>query len=96
MLILPDFTKPFELHTDASGVALGSALMQRDDNNEPRPVAFGGRALLLNEKNYTVTELETLEVIDAIKYFSPYLLDKTFTLYTDHANIKYLMNNKNL
>ena len=59
VLILPDFTKPFELHTDASGMALGSALMQREENNEPRPVAFGGRALLSNEKNYTVTELET-------------------------------------
>ena len=36
----PDVNKPYELYTDASAVAVGAVLVQRDDQRNPRPVQF--------------------------------------------------------
>jgi hypothetical protein len=43
--------KPFYLHVDASGFAVGAALSQKDDNCVLRPVAFFSRKLKPNSIN---------------------------------------------
>ena len=96
ILAFPDFTRPFELHTDASGTAIGSVLMQIQQDDSERVIAYGGRTLLKAERNYNVTELECLAVIDAIKHFSPYLHGYKFTIHTDHSSLKYLLTAKDL
>ncbi|GFU95728.1 retrovirus-related Pol polyprotein from transposon 297 [Trichonephila clavipes] len=52
---LPDFKKPFELFTDASSISVGAVL-----NQEQRPVVFASRTLSNAERNYTVTEKESI------------------------------------
>lgn len=41
----PDFAQQFELHTDASSIALGAALIQRDDQGAPHAIAYYSRKL---------------------------------------------------
>lgn len=51
LLAFPDFTKPFEIHTDASKIQLGACISQ--DN---KPIAFYSRKLNDAQTRYTTTE----------------------------------------
>ncbi|CEP15289.1 hypothetical protein [Parasitella parasitica] len=67
----PDFSKPFELHTDAaSSAGITVILCQRVDNTV-YPLAFASRALTIHEQRYSVREQECLAIIFGIKRF-PY------------------------
>ena len=59
----------FPLETDAS--ALG--ILQVERNRVWRTVTYYTRQTRGAEKNYSATELEALEVVEAVKHFSPYL-----------------------
>ena len=54
-------------------------------------MAFGSRALSPPEKNYSVTELETLAVVWAIKHFHAYLYGHNVQVVTDHSAVKALL-----
>ncbi|MCO5582816.1 hypothetical protein L7F22_036716 [Adiantum nelumboides] len=53
-LKLPDFDQPFEVVTDASGIAIAGVFMQ-----EGRPVAFTSRKLRIHERNYPTHDLDS-------------------------------------
>ena len=94
MLAYPDTAKEFILTTDASRQALGYILSQKDETDKKRVIAYGGRALRKSERNYPVTELEGLAIIEGIKAYHPYIANSHFTIITDHIALKYLMNVK--
>lgn len=48
------------------------------------------------QKNYSVTELECLAALLAVKKFRAYIEGHEFTLITDHASLKWLMSQKDL
>ena len=93
LLIFPDFSKEFILHTDASSEGIGFVLSQIIDGIE-KPISFGGRDLSPAERNYSTTERECLAVVEAVKKFEPYLESNPFTVVTDHAALKWLKNIK--
>ena len=53
ILAYPDFSKPFEIHTDASHTQLGAVISQ-----DRKPIAFYSRKLLDAQTQYTTTETE--------------------------------------
>lgn len=91
VLAQPDFSKPFTLHTDASGSALGAVLTQDDDDNNPRAVGYASRVLTDVERRYSATETECLAVIWACEAFRHYLHGHHFNLYSDHQALQFLM-----
>ena len=96
LLGYPDFSKPFILATDASSIAIGGTLSQKDENGRIKPIAFTGRSLTPAESKYSTTEQELLAVIHAFKKFEFYLQGQKFLIQTDHSALKYLLGQKDL
>ena len=89
VMAYPDFSKPFILATDASGIAIAAILSQIQDGIE-RPLAYTSRQLNKNETSYCASELEMLALVWAVKYFRCYLYGRHFVVKTDHAALTYL------
>lgn len=94
VLVYPRFGQgsSFLLETDASGVGLGAILSQQQEDGKYHPVAYASRSLLPSERNYAISELETLAIVWAVKYFRTYLLGHPCTVLTDHASCLSLLN----
>lgn len=80
----PCYEKPFEVHTDASKMAVGACLMQRDDAGIAHAVAYYSRKLRGAETRYSATDSEALAVVEAVRAFDPYIYGRRFTVFTDH------------
>ena len=72
VLIIADPSKPYILYTDASDIALGAVLLQRDSDGNLHPIAYASKALNAAQKNYTVTDRECLAIIWALEHFNTY------------------------
>ena len=84
LLSYPDFSKPFDIHTDASHHQLGAVISQNG-----HPIAFYSRKLSPAQTRYTTTERELLAIVETLKEFRNILLGQQITVYTDHMNLTY-------
>ena len=87
----PNFTKPFVLYTDASGVGVGGVLMQKDSRDIERPVAYFSRKLNKHQLHYSPIEKECLAIVLCIAHFCIYLNNgHTTKVFTDHNPLAFL------
>lgn len=86
---------PIHLFVDASTSGIGAVLKQMHPDGTLHPIAFHSRNLRAYEKNYAITELECLAIIDAVDKYHCYLHGTPFTIHTDHAALVWLKNIKN-
>nr|XP_034195201.1 uncharacterized protein LOC117611376 [Osmia lignaria] len=91
ILQYPDFTQPFNITTDASGIAVGAVLSQGEIGKD-QPVSYTSRVLNKAETQYSATERELLAVVYAVTHFRPYIYGRKFYLITDHKPLTWLHN----
>ncbi|GAM28748.1 hypothetical protein SAMD00019534_119240, partial [Acytostelium subglobosum LB1] len=95
-LVIPNRNKCLELYTDASSIALGSTVNQRDDNGSLQLVAAFSRKLNESERMFTTTIRETMAIIETLKKYESMLIDSELLIKTDHLNITYLKDKQQL
>ena len=88
VLTYPCFQRDFVLETDASIDGIGAVLGQYQGDENLHSVSYASRALSRSERNYGITELETLAVVWAISHFRHFLYGKLVTVFTDHTAVK--------
>jgi hypothetical protein len=82
ILAYPDYSKVFEIYTDASATQLGSVITQSN-----RPLAFFSRKLSKTQQKYGVPEIELLAIVETLKEFKGMLWGQQVKVFTDHQNL---------
>ncbi len=81
LLSFPDYSLPFELHTDASDLQMGAVLKQGN-----KTLAFFSKKLTKTQQNYGVGEKEMLSIVTALKEFRTKIYGYPIHVHTDHLN----------
>ena len=84
--------------TDASLLAAGAVLMQKDENSDLHPCAYFSRTFSSAQRNYDIYDRELLAVILALEEWRQYLQGTThpITIITDHKNLSYVKDPRKL
>ena len=89
VLALPDFSIPFTIQCDASGIGVGAVLMQQG-----RPLAYMSQAIHGKALQLSTYEKELMALVLAVKKWRSYLLGHNFKIQTDQQSLKYLLEQK--
>jgi hypothetical protein len=81
-LAYPEYSKVFEIHTNALSKKLGAVITQKN-----RPILFFSWKLSTTQHKCSVTKIELLAIVDTLKEFKEMLWDQSIKVYTDHANL---------
>ena len=78
-------------HSSSRLMLVCRAWVQCQSDGHVHPIAYASRSLHPNERNYGITELETLGLVWTANLFRPYLLGRECVVYTDHSTCTSLL-----
>ena len=94
IVMAPNWKLPFEVMCDASDLAIGVVLGQREEG-KPYVVCYASKTLNETQRNHTTIEKELLAVVYALDKFRAYLVGSDIIIFTDHSALKYLLTKQN-
>jgi hypothetical protein len=92
ILVFLDWSKEFNVHVNASSIALGEVLAQPGVGDIDHPVEFTRRNISTAERNYPTMKREGLDMVYVLQKFRHCLLGGHFNMFTDDSALKYLVN----
>ena len=84
------FDRPFEFYVDASSTAAAGYLVQKDDDNNERPIAFFSSKFTSAQRNYAVIEREAFAVLLALRKYKEWIFGNKIIVHSDHNPLTYL------
>ena len=90
VLRIPQLGRPYTLHTDASGSAVGATLGQLDEAGVEQPLAFASQKLSGPQTAWATIEREAYAVIWALNRFRDIVYGTKVTVYCDHNPLQYV------
>ncbi|XP_037615670.1 uncharacterized protein LOC119482245 [Sebastes umbrosus] len=92
VLSAPNFSLPFKVEVDASGVGAGAVLLQEDTQGVDHPVSYFSRKFNKHQLKYSTIEKEALALLLALQHFEVYLASSVepIRVYTDHNPLVFL------
>jgi hypothetical protein len=92
----PDLNLPFVLITDASDHTLSGILCQRDSEGDLQPVAYESKKLPPTKYSKQIGEKELLAGLHCMHAWRCYLAVMEFEWWTDHINLRTILDKPNL
>ncbi|UYV84349.1 hypothetical protein LAZ67_X001915 [Cordylochernes scorpioides] len=86
---------PCQVYCDASTLGIAGILKQVHPDGNVYPVQYFSRTLRPHEKNYSISELECLAIVESVEKFHIYLMGRKFTIFSDHHALQWLKTIKN-
>ena len=96
VLALPDMTKPFVMHTDASMRAIGAVLQQHHEGAGLKPLGYMSTTLSAAQKNYPVHDLEMLAIVESLAQWRHLLSGRRVQVKTDHHSLQHFFTQRSL
>ncbi|KAI5152754.1 hypothetical protein ENBRE01_2980 [Enteropsectra breve] len=84
LITVPDYQQNFIMDTDASALAIGATLFQKQG-----VIGIYSKKLTASQQNYSNTERELLAIVEALKYFRTLIYGTKIIVRTDHSNLLY-------
>ena len=89
VLYYPNKNKEYNLSCDASNIALGAVLSQKDDNGNEKIITCISRTLKGAEIGYFVSEREMLSIVWALKKLNTYICGAKIIIRSDHQALTF-------
>ena len=69
-------------------------MLSQVQNGAERAIAYFSKTLRKSERNYSVTRIELIVIVEAVRHFHHYLWGRQFLVRTDHGVLQWLLNLK--
>ena len=90
ILAHPDLKRRFTLIIDASNIAAGGILAQKDESGKLHPIAYGSTVLNTSQRNWSVHQRELYALIYFCEKYQSFLLGSQFDVITDNTTLLHL------